>query len=745
MRLSAVSRLTLLFVCCAMAAHAQNSTVDQIVLPADKTDADVTLTLPEAPLKGATVSLQPVSDADGHRLSPQPSIDGLEVSADIVQFHIANVFFWGGARLGVEVSGIKDPYIYTLQRGPIPASSRVNAERQKPALVWLYNSGTLPYTAKWRIVSGAESICGEDTNGKSSGDCASPASQPQITLAPAATGRIEFQVPDSWFSAGDSTRQAVLELRFGTSESAPVYPIPLEIHIGGVGAGVLALWFPQAVAGLAIISNLIWVTFGVTLGAVLLMLAQVMIPNFRKCLAMENQVESLEVRMRGISAAVGNRLSTRCNQEIQSLRQGLGMGRPTAKSPFTLDVVFLSGNTDEVTRVASILPKVQSRVRLTERLDERQTATLDSDTCGLPPSLCWGRQRQLHSVQSILAGQFVTDVDEKNASAILDLLADPEASLKEFRADLETRVEGIRRLYLNAQWSEKCDAVVKELGLDECAGLVSKGDETVPDGGWSMEELIRRDLAAVKLSIINQMITLWPLLNATPAVLDVVRLKLQSNDPGILADADTDLAKLAQGISDQDVVTALKEGMWDALMEPATQTVTDRDVIRMTLVFRDKRVDRSTAKNSFHCSWRILPGDYYEDDWQTQLLLPSGKVTVQPAVYDARGNELAIRPSTESEKGIVSLEVVQPPSIVRHARLLRGLLDAAITALVPVITVALTQVQNGGTLGIDKLVLLGFTSQAIRAAVVQDSVSTPPPPPPATPTALPSNAKPAAK
>jgi hypothetical protein len=67
------------------------------------------------------------------------------------------------------------------------------------------------------------------------------------------------------------------------------------------------------------------------------------------------------------------------------------------------------------------------------------------------------------------------------------------------------------------------------------------------------------------------------------------------------------------------------------------------------------------------------------------------------------------------------------------------LLDASITAVVPIITVALTQVQG---MGLDKLVLLGFTSQAIRAAVVPDPVS------PATATPAPAASaanKPAAK
>ena len=419
------------------------------------------------------------------------------------------------------------------------------------------------------------------------------------------------------------------------------------------------------------------------------------------------------------------------------------MGQPTAKSPFTLDGVFLSGNTEEVCRLGVILPKIQSRVRLTERLDERQTATVDTVPCSIPPSLCWSREKQLRSVQSILAGQFVTDVDEKNATAILDLLADPEASLKDFTTDLEVRVAGIRRLFADDPWKSKCAAIVASLSLDECADLLSKTTETdtVPDGGRTMDELIRRDLAAVKLSIVNQMIILEALLTDAPTVLAGVRLKLQSNDPGKLAEADDDLVKLAQGVSDEDVVAALRSGMWDALMEPATATVTDQDVVRVTLVFRDKRVDRSAAKNSFQCSWHIMPEDNYEDDWESQFLLTRVKgVTVEPEICDATGNKLVIRPTTEPEKGIFKFDVVQPPANMRHARLARGLLDAAITAVVPVITVALTQVQNGGTMGIDKLVLLGFTSQAIRAAVVPDSVS----PAPATPAAA-ANATPSGK
>ena len=268
------------------------------------------------------------------------------MTADSAQFHIANIYFWGGARLGVEVSGVASPYIYTLQRGPILASSRIGVERGKPAVIWLYNSGTLPYTAKWRIVSGTESVCGNDANGKTHGGVRVHALrlQPQSHASRAGRSTGHIEIPEDsrcgQFGAGDSTRKAVLELRFGT-DTSPVYPVPVELQIGGVGLGVVGLWFPWAVAGQAMIFHLLWVTFWVTLGASFLMLAQVIFPNIRKCLALENQVDRLEERMRGISAGVGNRLSMRCNQEIQRVRHDLGMRLQTAKTPFTLDGVIL--------------------------------------------------------------------------------------------------------------------------------------------------------------------------------------------------------------------------------------------------------------------------------------------------------------------------------------------------------------------------------------------------------------------
>jgi hypothetical protein len=127
-------------------------------------------------------------------------------------------------------------------------------------------------------------------------------------------------------------------------------------------------------------------------------------------------------------------------------------------------------------------------------------------------------------------------------------------------------------------------------------------------------------------------------------------------------------------------------------------------------------------------------GDVYESGWYAQFIPDRGSITITPKVYDASGKDLDIRSGNNKDKGVTTCQVIAPRRNALHNRLLRGLTDAALTALVPVITVALTQLQSG--LSISKLVMLGFTSQAIRAAVVPESV-------PSTTTATPAKTAPA--
>ncbi len=732
-------------ICSAFTALAQHRPSETITLPADKSETDILLRLPSPPDSSAKPNFLPLARPDGKPISQQPVFTDPALNGDTLLVHVKELLFWGPARLQLQLLPGGGLYTYTLQRGPEPATKApsydVQVERATPAQLWLYNYDTQPVNLRWRIISGPDTLCGIDSKGQALRDCSSVDKWAKATLGPARSDSLAFVIPDWWFNpwkilSGDA-RDAELELRFGEGDAAPLLRVPLKLHLDIHLADVLALWFPWT----ATVWSLLWVTFWVTLGAVFLMMAQVMIPNFRQCLRMEGQIDNLQNRLQAIGGSVGIRLQTRCQQELASVRQALVMGPDFRRTRF-FDRVALSGNTAEVNRLAGLLPRIESRISLTERLDEQQSDP-EGESRDLPPSLCWERARQIRSVKAILSGQFVSDADERAASAMLDSLADPAASLKAFAPELETRIAGLRRQFDTEPWKSRYESL--KLALTGCDELLKKPPDPIPDGGWNTEELTQRDAAAIRLELVYQMIALAPLLTAHPELSADIRARLDSNDPGRLAGAQCDLVKVSQGWFEQDVRRGLEEFLWDAYFEPVV--VTDQDVLKASFVLRNTDLDRCAAKNSFQCYWRIsavsesgvpLEADF-EQGWKIELIPQRGKTTISPEVYDAVGHEVAIRPPTEEgdKKGSQLIDVGPPLSNALRKRLLRGLLDAALTALVPVVSVAITHVNSGGDLSAGTLVVLGFTSQAIRTVIVPDPVAPSPdaPPPAKTPTA----------
>jgi hypothetical protein len=651
---------------------------------------------------------------------------------------------------------------YTLQRGPTLAASDVHVERGKLADIWLYNFDTQALNVRWRITSGTESVCGLDSDMQPRSDCASPDHWPEATLGPARSDPLVFTASDSWFNLWTKSefRQAELELRFGADNAAPLARLPLRLHLDDP-------FYPAV----QFVSHLLRVIFWVTLGAAFLMLAQVMIPNFRRCLEMESQIEGLQEDLRAIDSSVGSRLYSRCQQGINSVRRGLAMRERIAESGWksvsnsALRIWYrfaLAGNTTEVDRLGTILPRIESRIRLTERLDERDSAT-GSDYAQIPPSFCWNREQQLLAVQEILAGQIIADADETNASRLLDQLSNDATSMKEFAEQLENRVEAMQKQFAVEPWKSKSTDLLRN--LNGCAELLGETSGTRP-ANLTLEQLIFRDTCAVRLEIVSRLIFTGALLDADDKVRGDIIKKLQSISPARLATARIDLMKISEGISDEDVKEALKTGMWDAVYEPIDPT--DQDVIRMSLQFRNKDLNRSTARNGFQCFWHIVadgaerteqinkdetpkkegtgatpeasakaetsakpeagattePGEgYYEDGWQTQFILPPGDNVIEPLVQDISGKKVPLLNEDGIPRDPIHIEVGQQTTSTVYSRAVRGLIDASITALVPVFTVAFTQFQNGGDLTVVKLILLGFTSQAIRSAVLPESVS----------------------
>ncbi len=710
----------------AIFAFAQAPPPDAIVLPADKTDAEITLALRSELPKVAKVNPPRLLGPKGVPISPQPVFADPVVTADKLSLKISKIYFWGDATLQFEpVPGL--PNTYPLRRGPALASTEVPLARRGTGQLWLYNFDTQPVAVRWRIVSGAETLCGIK-DGQPLRDCATPDKWSAATLGPARSDIIAFTAPDWWFNPWQvlcaCVRQAQLELLFGDDAAAPLLRLPLKLRLD---ARVWDYWWLPAWAGTTWgkVLDVLWVTFWVTLGAVSLMMAQVMIPNFRKCLGMESQAEALRGRLRALGNAIGDgSLYTRCNRELENARLALALGQSVKSKVFSWDRLLLSSNTAEVNRIAGMLPGIESRIRLTERLDDVQLVANDSGSGNWPPSFSWNRAQQLRKVQGILSGHVITDADEKTATTILDLLLDPTEALKDFSTELDKRIAGLRRQLGMEPWETKYGAYVAV--LNGCVELVHEKPQAAPEGGWTIKELALRDLAAVRLAVVCEMIAIEPLLTANEAVKNGILEKLQSDDPAVLHQARVDVVKLSQRIYEDRVQTALEQYMWDANYDPVT--VTNQDVLHASLVFRDKDINRCEAKNSFQCFWKVSDGDpqndTYELGWDVQILPSSDKMIVIPEIYDATGKEVTIRPliGAETDKGEFSVDVVAAPSKPLHKRLLRGLIDAALTAVVPVISVALAQINQPGSPSIHTLIVIGFTSQAIRAVVVPDPV-----------------------
>jgi hypothetical protein len=244
----------------------------------------------------------------------------------------------------------------------------------------------------------------------------------------------------------------------------------------------------------------------------------------------------------------------------------------------------------------------------------------------------------------------------------------------------------------------------------------------VPSGGWSVDELVYRDLMAVKLRIIVLAVEIEALLAKKPDVDAWIQERLQTTDPVVLGKMIAALREISEGVSQSDIRDALKNELWDTLAEPPS--VRSQDVLQFSFWFRDKSLNRSCARETFQCYWKVVQDDTGAESWEegwTMQYIPAGRrFTVEPAIYDSAGNQVVIRKTPDSDKGIAPIRVARTTGIKK--RLFRGAIDAAITALVPVATVAVTEVQNGGALSAYKLILLGFTSQAIRAAVIPESV-----------------------
>jgi hypothetical protein len=632
------------------------------------------------------------------------------------------------------------------------ASADIDIQRNQPGEIWLSSRGARPAEVRWRVFSGTETLCGLDDRGSLRKDCNDASKLPSVVVPPGASVPVQLYIPDwwreplhwsrrgwtAWLPAieGVDSRKVRLELLFGR-DAQPVpldSDLTLEIHSNLLDARTA--WIPEP------LGNLLYILLWITIGASLLMVAQVMIPNFRRSLQVEGRIEDFRERLRAINSGVGSLLYTRCQQEIKRVAEGLGIQTredkyfarvrikghlitlPRLGSFFSVSInrLALSGNTSEVERLEGMLPKLDSRLTLTERFSDALTAFLSSDTLASAPTSVFEREEKLQNLREILSRQLLTGVEEDTAGAILKDIEQGCPTTEDFARELSRRLEALRRQLSTPVFQPKRTKYTNR--INGCEEVFAEKPGTAPPGGWTTDELIYRDLMAVRLRIIVLAIEIEQLLAGFPDLDTSIQERLQSSDPIVLARIYRALKQISEGISEAEIRKALADELWDTLLGSRSVNIRSQDVLQFSFMFREKALNRATARDAFQCFWKITPENneesaIWEEGWTMQHIPTGRRFSVEPDIYDSVGNQVAIK-IEGSPKGRAQIRVTRSSDVSKRA--LRAVIDAVITALVPVITVAVTQAQDAKPLSIRYLIFLGFTSQAIRAAILPESV-----------------------
>jgi hypothetical protein len=703
--------------CCTVAFAA-----DAVVAPATSATADINLPLPAGWVK-PTDTQALLADAQGKEIHPQPSIK-LAAEKDSLKAHLEGMTFWGEARLTVQTVKPDRMFQFYLVRGPlIGDGASIAVTDSDLAEVWLYNPSAEPLVLNWRILSGSDKLCGA-TSGS---DCDKPENWQRLTIGPARSDPVEFRAPAGWFhtfDAGERPRVALMELRFGPKADDPVRRVPLNLKLA-----FSSPWgrIPAVVSLSRLCWQLLWTVLWVFAGAAMLMLAQVMIPNFLQGLKIDEQIEGLERRLRAVSSNVGNKVHASCKRELENAREIL----PRAGTKqYLWERVLLSVNTSETKRLADAIPRIETRLQLTESLGEALGAGTQSSSDDDPISLRWGRQQSIETIQAVLAKRTIGDADRKTAQDNLDQLTNPDTAQKALGDGMVGRIAELKSLFPEPLTSRQ-GALIDQ--LPGCTELL----HVDPDGikAWTPLDLRMRDLAAIRLRGVAEILELPSLVPPGSSEEIALIQLLQTNDPFRLARVRIELTELSQGVAPDQIKEALVNGEYDVWSEPSE--IRQGDTVRVWLRFNKDEIESSAAKDHFRCYWGLSPkmpapdgsdactqpeADW-EEGWSTQFIPDpdaSQQLWVWPCIQERAGNYLTLPKRRDGTTVKGACDFTTLPNTGFGIRLFRGVIDALLTALVPVVTIAITQIGNATDPGITKLVTIGFTSQAIRSAIVRD-------------------------
>jgi len=564
----------------------------------------------------------------------------------------------------------------------------------------------------------------------------------------------EFEIPQyaqvslranpstSWFFdpntgfARSAKRKGWLTLRFKNTNSQQILEqnLPIEIQFEP--------------GSLSVFGSLLYVAGLLLAGALLSMLLRVSVPNIKRRHMLKDQL-----------ADAGRIISTISTEVDSNLRVLLRVERRALDELRTAVWSFGPGYADYAKRVEQGFPDLNRRIDAVRRLDAALIRRKAQATQSAAPTRLEQIEEMLSAASETLKQDQLSEEDWVFVSQRLEgaqkLLREPTQTEKEaFEAMLSGRWRAIREHFGDEHGMLKIPETLK--GMGDCfpdSSLLPS--ETDKDGSQWLNSVgvVRADLQLSALGLVWDFQFLAP--TVEPLHQQWVQAKITLNrllsTPATenLRGAKRLLRQLAEGVSEQDITTALQTGAATLIMDPSIARP-DR-TMRFSVRFRQPNLNTSAARQLVSCRWVFADSYVPRIPWikrviaiirrwisrkptnsktTEDILLPEDgwyvhhyfeKYVVESAVSVNFYNSLA-EPIPLASSDNWPTMVVKPRLSWRGKenwqRFLLEVTQLGAALLIPLATLASTTISGGSSEHWWELVAIGFGSDTIKNILV---------------------------
>jgi hypothetical protein len=625
------------------------------------------------------------------------------------------------------------------------------ADQAPSILLVLENPSTFGYkTVRARLRFDNRDVClftAEDFGDKhqnSKGDCNTSDAWTEFDIPQYAQVSLRAEPSTSWFYdpatdfAKSAKRKGWLTLRYKGEDPSRIQEqdVPIEIQF-------------EPSSG-SLFRSLFWVAAWLLGGAALSLFLRVTVPNLKRKNQLKDQLSDAGKAISTISAEVDSNLRVLLRVERRSLDE-----LRVAVWPFG------PGYADYASRVEEGIPALNRRIAAVARLDaaliRKKTLTEQS---AAPTKLEQIEEMLAAASETLKQDQFSEEdwvfVNQRLENA-QKLLREPTQTEKEaFEAMLSGRWKAIRAHFVDASGNLIPPANLK--GMENCfpdKSLLPGGEDKDFSQWLDSVGVVRADLQLSALALLRDFQFLVP--SSTSGQLPERWEKAKSDlnallsTPAIdnLREAKRMLRQLAEGVSEDDLITALKNGGASLVMDPSIPRP-DRTT-RFSVRFRQANYNTAAARQVISCHWTFddffvpripwlrrsladrmqkQPKEGTKSKQSDDLLLPEDgwyvhhyfekqvyESVVTVNFYNSRGQAIEFAPSENWPQMRVKPRPDRRPK-ENWQRFGLEIMQVGAALLVPLATLASTTVNGGTASHWWEIVAIGFGSDTIKNIIV---------------------------